>query len=246
MNDSQAARSGYQLRQAQQREQQQFSNVRKAYGRVEKLGAMLADVTADRDALAAQQTARLKVTESRGYGPHSEFSWFVDLFKDKRGGDPEARKRLAQHAREAEADAARRAELRARAAETAYLARFASTPGEQRALAAWSAAGRVIFERRSLTRVDGGGGYLVPPDWLISEYIPAPRADAALAAAVTTMPLPLYTDSVNIPRLKTGIGAGAQTADAGPAPGADLADSFANSPVITVSGTQDVAMQWLD
>ena len=30
--------------------------------------------------------------------------------------------------------------------------------------------------------------------------------------------------------------------DAQPAPGADLSDSFANSPVITVSGTQDVAM----
>jgi HK97 family phage major capsid protein len=247
MDPKDQARTGYAQRKQQPAGQVDwFKAARTAYGRVEKLGAMLADSEAKRDELVARQTASLKVSEPRVYGPHSEFSWFVDLFKNKRGGDVDARARLAQHAREAEADAARRAELRQRAAQVAYEARFASTPGEQRALAQWSAAGRVIFERRALTRVDGGGGYLVPPAWLIEEYVPAARADAALGAAVTRLPLPDYTDSINIPRLKTGIGAGAQTADASPAPGADLADSFANSPVITVSGTQDVAMQWLD
>ena len=248
MNDSTSARLGYQLRQAQRPrltgEDQLRNQLHHARSQITVLGEKLADAEADRRDLARP---RLTVTErSRVYGPDSPYSWFVDLFKDKRGADAEARKRLARHAREAAADAATRAELRARAAESAYLARFAATPGERRALDEWSAAGRVIFERRSLTRVDGDGGYLVPPAWLIDDYTAAARADAALAAAVTHLPLPQYTDSVNIPRLKTGIGAGAQTADASPAPGADLSGSFANSPVITVSGLQDVAMAWLD
>ena len=249
MNDDSGARArlGYQLRQKQTGEDLLRTKLHYAEKRANQLADKLADSEARRDQLAAApQTARLTVTEPRTYGPHSEYSWFVDLFKDKRGSDPETRKRLAAHAREAAADAPRRADLRARAAQAAYEARFASTPGEQRALAAWTGAGRVIFERRSVTRVDGDAGYFVPPAWLIDEYVPAPRADAAMAAAVTHLPLPMYTDSVNIPRLKTGIGAGAQTGDAQPAPGADLTDSFANSPVITVSGTQDVAMQWLD
>lgn len=238
------ARSGYATRKLSG-EDLLRTKLHYAERRANQLADKLAESEAKRDQ-PARQTASLTVTEKRTYGPHSEFSWFVDLFKDRRGGDVEARKRLAQHAREAAADAATRAELRARAAESAYLARFTATPGERRALDEWSAAGRVIFERRSLTRIDGDSGYLVPPDWLISEYVPAARADAALAAAVTQLPLPDYTDSINIPRLKTGIGAGAQTGDAQPAPGTDLTDSFANSPVITVSGTQDVAMQWLD
>lgn len=210
--------------------------------RIGQLGATLADSEEARRDLARPQ---LTVTEPRQYGPGSRHSWFADMYAAERG-NRDARHRLAAHAKEAEADAPRRAELRQRAAQAAYEAMFASTPAEQRALAAWTGAGRVLFERRALTRIDSDGGYAVPPGWLIDEFIPAPRADAALANAVTQVPLPELCDSINIPRIATGSGAGAQTADATMAPGSNLSDQFATSPVITVSGTQDVSAQWMD
>jgi HK97 family phage major capsid protein len=190
--------------------------------------------------------SRAHVTEPRVYGPASPNSWFVDLYKDERGSDGGARQRLEAHGREAAADATRRAEQRTRAFTAAYELQFGSTPGEQRALAAWTGAGRVLYERRSVTRVDGAGGYFVPPAWLIDEFTPAPRADVALANAVTQMPLPEYCDSVNIPGIKTGIGSGVQAADVGLAPGSDLSDQFVTAAVRTLSGTQDVAAIWLD
>lgn len=190
--------------------------------------------------------ARLRVTEPRTYSPDAPHSWFVDLYRAKRLNDPEARARLGAHAKETAADAPRRAEARARAAEAAYLAAFTGTAAERRALDAWTAAGRVMFERRAVTTVDGGGGYFVPPAWLIDDYVPAPRADAALAGAVTTMPLPEHCDTVNVPVLATGTGTGAQTAPGAPDPQRDLADSFVTANVRTITGMQDVAAMWLD
>ena len=192
------------------------------------------------------RTSRASVSEPRIYGPGSPHSWFVDLYKAERGSDAESRKRLEAHAREAAADATRRAEQQARAFTAAYELQFGSTPGEQRALAAWTGAGRVLYERRAATRVDGASGYFVPPAWLVDEFVPAPRADVALPGAVTTMPLPELCDSVNIPGIKTGIGAGTQVIDTGTAPGSDMSDQFVSALVRTISGTQDVAASWLD
>lgn len=186
------------------------------------------------------------VTEPLVYQPGSPHSWFMDLYKAERGSNPEALKRLAAHAREMAKIAPQRAEARNRAAAAAAERALTATPGERRALEAFTGAGRVLFERRALTQVDGQGGYFIPPAWLIDRAVPPARAESALASAVTTLPLPEYCDTVNLPRITTGTAAAIQQASAGPVTTRDLADAFAGSPVITIAGTADVSYQWLD
>jgi HK97 family phage major capsid protein len=196
------------------------------------------------DAVAAR--SRLQVREPLTYQPGSPHSWFMDLYKSERGNDPEARKRLDAHAREMTTLAPARTEARNRAAASAAERALTATPGERRSLEAFTGAGRTLFERRALTQVDSQGGYFIPPAWLIDRAVPPARAESALAAAVTTLPLPEFCDTVNLPRITTGTAAAIQQASAGPVTTRDLADAFVSSPVITIAGTADVSYQWLD
>ena len=226
----------------QTREAKLWQQVRTAYGRVENLGAALADKQAE-----LQLLQRLSVREKLTYAADSPHSWFLDMYRVHRSaGRSEARERLEAHAREmaatAEAQTLARNQRAALAAERA----LTGTPAERRALEAFTGAGGVLFERRALTRVDGQGGYVVPPAWLIDRAVRPARADAALAAAVTTVPLPEYCDAVNLPRITTGTAAGAQPGDAAPAASRDLADAFVSSRVISVAGTVDISRTWLD
>ncbi|MDT5109608.1 MAG: hypothetical protein QOE20_1498 [Mycobacterium sp.] len=68
-------------------------------------------------------------------------------------------------------------------------------------------------EHRALSRVDGAGGYAVPPLWMMNEYVMLVRPGRPLANAVTNAPLPGGTDSLNIPKMLTGTKTDAQTAD---------------------------------
>jgi len=224
-------------------------------GELAELRAQAAELERERDdarlsaleARAAQQRASVTVTrEPMTYDVGSRNSWFLDLYRYKRGDRGEAWKRLQAHGREMDALAPRQAEDRNRRAAQAAERALTGTPAERRALDAFTGAGGVIFERRAMTRTDGQGGYFVPPVWLIDRAVPPPRADAALAAAVTTLPLPEYCDSVNIPRVTTGTAAAAQSSDAGPGATRDLDDAFVNSRVISVAGTVDVSSQWFD
>ena len=54
-------------------------------------------------------------------------------------------------------------------------------------------------EQRDLSRVDGSGGYAVPPAWLMNQYIELARPGRAFANLVQRQPLPGGTDSINIP-----------------------------------------------
>lgn len=193
------------------------------------------------------QRASVTVTrEPLTYEPGSPHSWFLDLYRCKRGDVGESRKRLEAHAAETAKTAPRRAEARNRAAALAAERSLTGTPAERRALEAFTGAGNVIFERRAMVRVDGQGGYFVPPEWLIDRAVPPARADAALAAAVTTLPLPGYCDTVNLPRITTGTAAAVQAAETAPAASRDLDDDFVSSNVISVAGTVDVSAQWFD
>lgn len=193
------------------------------------------------------QRASVTVTrEPLTYDAGSPHSYFLDLYRAKRGGNPEVRKRLEQHGREMAAMAPRQAEARNRRAERAAERALTGTAAERRALDAYSGAGGVLFERRALTRVDGQGGYAVPPAWLIDRAVPPARAAAALAAAVTTLPLPDYCDSVNLPRITTGTAAAVQAGDAVPAVSRDLADAFVSGRVASIAGVVDVSAQWFD
>jgi HK97 family phage major capsid protein len=101
-------------------------------------------------------------------------------------------------------------------------------------------------ERRDLSRVDGAGGYAVPPAWLMSQYIGLPRAGRAFANLCQRQPLPGGTDSINIPKVITGTSTGIQTADNQPVSETDLVDTFINAPVRTIAGQQSLAIQLID
>ena len=86
------------------------------------------------------------------------------------------------------------------------------------------------LELRDLSRVDGSGGYAVPPVWLMSQYIELARPGRAIANLVQRQPLPGGTDSINIPKVLTGTAVGVQTADNTPVTHVDLTDTFINAP----------------
>ena len=101
-------------------------------------------------------------------------------------------------------------------------------------------------EHRDLSRVDGSGGYAVPPAWLMNQYIELARPGRAFANLVQRQPLPGGTDSINIPKLLTGTTTAVQTADNQPVVQQDLTDTFINAPVRTIAGQQAVAIQLID
>jgi HK97 family phage major capsid protein len=101
-------------------------------------------------------------------------------------------------------------------------------------------------EHRDLSRVDGSGGYAVPPAWLMNQYVELARPGRAFANLVQRQPLPGGTDSINIPKVLTGTATAVQTADNQPVQQTDLTDTFINAPVRTISGQQAVAIQLLD
>ncbi|MGH3096950.1 MAG: phage major capsid protein [Streptosporangiales bacterium] len=101
-------------------------------------------------------------------------------------------------------------------------------------------------EFRDLDRTDGTGGYAVPPLWLMNQFVELARAGRAYANLVTSQALPSGTDSINIPKVKTGTATAIQTADNGAVEETDLTDDFINAPVRTIAGQQDVAVQLLE
>ena len=101
-------------------------------------------------------------------------------------------------------------------------------------------------EYRDLSRVDGQGGYAVPPAWLMDQYIELARPGRAFANLVQRQSLPGGTDSINIPKLLTGTATGVQTADNTPVVDVDLTDTFINAPVRTIAGAQGVSIQLID
>lgn len=101
-------------------------------------------------------------------------------------------------------------------------------------------------EFRDLSRVDGSGGYGVPPAWLMSQYIELARPGRAIANVVQRQALPGGTDSLNVPKILTGTTVAVQTADNTPVSDTDLTDTFINAPVRTIAGQQGLAIQLID
>jgi HK97 family phage major capsid protein len=101
-------------------------------------------------------------------------------------------------------------------------------------------------EYRDISRIDGQGGYAVPPAWLMDQYIELARPGRAFANLVQRQPLPGGTDSINIPKLLTGTATGIQPADNTPVAKIDLTDTFINAPVCTIAGEQGVSIQLID
>lgn len=195
------------------------------------------------------------------YGRMSGHSVFLDAARlkaqqgDGDGGLDGAYDRMVRHQQELDVEMPKREARRMAAAQTAY--EDALTPREKRMVEKLVEQGGTPFERaerrrspkreeRFISRVDGAGGYFVPPLWLIDQYIPYLRAGRDFVNLVRELPLPPGTDSINIPRVTIGTATGPQVADGGGVPGRDMTDNFVNAPVRTIAGQQDAALQLLD
>ena len=169
-------------------------------------------------------------SEATVYGRGSGNSYFLDVARSQVRGDAAATERLTRHAQELDVDLPKREAKR-------------SANGERQTRAVHDGA---MFEKRvNPNRVDGQGGYFVPPLWLIDEYIPYLRAGRTAANLVHGMDLPSGTDSINLPKVATGTTTGVQQ-DNGSVSSTDLTDNFVTAPVRTIAGQQDIAMQLLD
>ena len=95
------------------------------------------------------------------------------------------------------------------------------------------------------SRTDGKGGYFSPPRWLVDQAATAPRPNRVLAALVPNFPLPPGASEISIPALTTGTKV-EPDADNAPNIDQDIVDARVSSPVVSVSGQEDVAIQWLE
>ncbi len=191
------------------------------------------------------------------YGRASGHSYFLDMARvsgkrgDGDGGLHAAEERLSRHTAELRVELPARQERRTKAAFEAFEKSFETgSPAERRAQATAMAnmqrQGISPFERRAMSRVDGSGGYLVPPLWLIDELVPYLRAGRDFANLWRGMPLPGGTDSINLPRITVGSATGPQAADGGDLSSRDMTDNFVNAPARTIAGQEDVSIQLLD
>ena len=145
--------------------------------------------------------------------------YFRDLALRSRNSDSAAR--LERHGRQMEAEFERRA-------------RQATVTGPDG-----------VEVRANPDRTQGQGGYFAPPAWIIQDFASAPRPERVLAALAVRFPLPPNAQSVNLPRLVTGVGVGNES-DLDSADDVDLIDASTTSQVVTVAGQSDVALQLLE
>ena len=167
------------------------------------------------------------LSEPLTYERHSPHSYFKDLIASE-GGENAATSRLARHERELAVELERR-DQKARA----------SKPDDVEYRAG------IREQRATPSRAPGQGGSFAPPLWLIDAFATAPRAPRVLAAAMPGFPLPNGIQSVNVPRLTTGTHT-QPVADASADPSRDIVDAATTSPVVTISGHGDVALQLLE
>lgn len=237
------------------RDRQAEREQRAADARSEASGGTSTDHT---DGTAAPGASGWSVgTEPTAYGRGSGHSYFMDLARislrrgDGDGGVHASQERMNRHEAELRSEMPRRAERRnARARRDFEEAHLSGSRAERRAgaraLERMDRAGVTPFESRAMNRVDGTGGYLVPPLWLIDELIPYLRAGRDFANLWRGMELPAGTDSINIPRMVIGSATGPQVADGATVSGRDMQDAFVNAKVQTISGQMDVALQLLE
>lgn len=100
-------------------------------------------------------------------------------------------------------------------------------------------------EKYDLSSTDSAGGYLVAPLYLQDEFAALSRAGRAVTDAIGTRSLPPNTDSINIPKLATGVTV-ANQADGGAVSETDATFGTVASDVKTIAGMQDVSQQLVD
>jgi HK97 family phage major capsid protein len=213
---------------------------------------------------ASELEQRLQVVEPDIYGPGGggRHSWLADIARVTRrrasgdGGLQAAEKRLADSERYEHRKMDRR--LRQLIAERELERALTGSAEEYIVFERWKAAGGKLFEKndelrdlelRAASSTPGQGGYFEPPLWLIDAWSHSPRAGAAMAALWTQLPLPLHQgDTINVPVLAAGAGAGTttQAGDGAPAGFRDPLDGTVQAKVETLAATLDTSMELMD
>ena len=100
--------------------------------------------------------------------------------------------------------------------------------------------------RTSLDRTDTNGGYFVPPAWLVSQYVELARAGRVTADLCTQQVLPGGTDTINVPKIATGVTVTEQATDSASVSETLAVDTVVTASVNTIAGQQSVQQQLLD
>jgi HK97 family phage major capsid protein len=239
---------------------EKFTDADERETRAANLRAKTRDTGAEGGQAGPRESRATITSEPQVYGRGTGHSYLLDMARvdlnrgDGDGGVAEARVRQERHRQELSVELPARHEARKRAADRAWEAMASGererdsrvSRAERRALERFANSGIKPFERRFISRVDGQGGYFVPPLWLIDEYVPYLRVGRVFADQWMGLPLPSGTDSINIPRVVLGTATGPQVSDGAAVPGRDMQDNFVNALVRTVAGQQDAAIQLLD
>ncbi len=112
------------------------------------------------------------------------------------------------------------------------------------------------FDRRAATRLSesgfetrvnqtGGISDFAVPLWLNQYFATAPRPRRVLGAMIPHFDLPTGAHSINLPRVTGGDDAGT-TQELASSGTTGLTDAAVTGPVVTIAGTQDVALQLLE
>jgi hypothetical protein len=103
------------------------------------------------------------------------------------------------------------------------------------------------FEQRvEPNSTQGTGGYFIPPEWLVDQFVPGLRLHRVAAGLARQLDLPTGTNSINIPKLANLTTVGYQSMNNAGLPSSDWTDTAVTANVKTVGGYSDVAIQLLE
>lgn len=99
---------------------------------------------------------------------------------------------------------------------------------------------------RALSTTNGAAGEFVPPLWLVDQFVKLARPGRPFADAMPHFDVPAGTDSINIPRVKTGTQVAQQTSQNTAVQQTDLTTDSISASVFTLAGGQTVSMQLIE
>ncbi|MFI6819260.1 phage major capsid protein [Nonomuraea sp. NPDC050328] len=102
------------------------------------------------------------------------------------------------------------------------------------------------LEKRALSTTDGAGGEFVPPLWMMEEWVALARASRVVANRLRSLPLPIGTDSINLPRLATGTAVAEQATQNTAVQNTDATTNSVTAQVTTIAGQQVVSLQLIE
>ena len=206
-------------------------------GKIAKLDSQIEMLSAEEARKATAAAAAVEITtaseirvtsEPMTYTSRGKASWLQDMTAiaiPQAGFDvAAAQSRLARHGQEMEIEARTNKDL-------AYRLESAK-------------------EERATDSLAGYGGDLIAPLYLIDSFVPIFRAGRPAANRVTNLPLPVGTNSINVPKLVVGTQIAAQAAPTTSTIAGvnvqDLTTGIVSAPVNTYAGMTDVSLQLIE